>query len=233
MEKTNTHLTSKHVGRLLEDFQKGLSTGNLSTKTELEEYERIARDADDAIRCSIKEVHRHNTGYHRSPALPEAVAIVQYWCVHLQALRNALSLSNRKTWYATKNDLPLEILSDKKTPSSSIILERSARRSAKCVRTPVEISTRARRCPRFPNEDRPIQGSAPNSGENATKSMLRRINPIPKGIQSRAIICVKVPVHTWYYYSSRGELFEHRKGAFYSHSREHSIETTIFFPQTT
>ena len=45
-------------------------------RTKVKEYENIARDVDDAIRCGIKAAWRHNTGYHRSPALPEAAAIV-------------------------------------------------------------------------------------------------------------------------------------------------------------
>ena len=68
--------------------------------------------------------------------------------------------------------------------------------------------------------------------ENATKSMFRRIRPISKGTQSGAITRVKVPFHTWYYSPSSDELFYHRKGAFYSHSREHSIDGESFIFQT-
>jgi hypothetical protein len=73
------------------------------------------------------------------------------------------------------------------------------------------------------------------AAENATKSMFRRIRPISKGTQSGAITRVKVPVHTWYYSPSSDELFEHRKGAFYSHLREGSIDggASIFRTQTT
>ena len=53
-EKMETHLTSKQVERRLETFQKRLSAGNLATRTEVKEYEIIARDVDDAIRCGIK-----------------------------------------------------------------------------------------------------------------------------------------------------------------------------------
>ena len=71
--------------------------------------------------------------------------------------------------------------------------------------------------------------------ENATKTMFRRIHPISKGTQSGAITRVKVPVHTWYYSPTGDELFEHRKGAFYSHSQEGSIdgEASIIRIQTT
>ena len=54
IEKMETYLTSKRVEQRLEAFQKGLSEGNLASRTEVEEYERIARDVDDAIRCGIK-----------------------------------------------------------------------------------------------------------------------------------------------------------------------------------
>ena len=91
-----TRLTNKHVERLLEDLQKGLSKGNLATMTKVEEYERITCDINDAIRCEIKAARHNNTGYHRPPALTEAAAIVRYWRVHLQAFRNALGLSDRK-----------------------------------------------------------------------------------------------------------------------------------------
>jgi hypothetical protein len=106
-EKMDTHMTSKRVEQRLEAFQKGLSEGNLASWTEVEEYERIARDVNDTIRCGIKAARRHNTGYHRSPALTEAAAIVRYWRIHLQAFRNALGLSDKTKRYASTNDLPL------------------------------------------------------------------------------------------------------------------------------
>ena len=111
-EKMETHLTSKRVEQRLEAFQKGLTEGNLASRSEVEEYERIARDVDDAIRCGIKAARRHNTGYHRSPALTEAAAIVRYWRLHLQAFRNALGLSDKTKRYASTNDLPLTILQE-------------------------------------------------------------------------------------------------------------------------
>jgi hypothetical protein len=111
-ETMETYLTSKRVEQRLEAFQKGLTEGNLASQTEVEEYERIARDVDDAIRCGINAARRHNTGYHRSPALTEAAAIVRYWRIHLQAFRNALGLSDKTKRYALTNDLPLTILQE-------------------------------------------------------------------------------------------------------------------------
>ena len=61
-EKMETHLTSKHVERRLEKFQKRLSAGSLATQTEVKEYKSIARDINDAIMCGIKSTRRHNTG---------------------------------------------------------------------------------------------------------------------------------------------------------------------------
>ena len=52
-EKLETHLASKQLERRLEAFRKLLTEGNLATRTEVAEYERIARDVDDAIRCGI------------------------------------------------------------------------------------------------------------------------------------------------------------------------------------
>ena len=49
-ETMDTHLTSKRVEQRLEAFQKRLKEGNLASRSEVEEYERIARDVDDAIR---------------------------------------------------------------------------------------------------------------------------------------------------------------------------------------
>jgi hypothetical protein len=63
-EKMEYHLTSKRVEQRLEAFQKGLTEGHIASRKEVEEYERIARDVDDAIRCGIKAARRHNTGYH-------------------------------------------------------------------------------------------------------------------------------------------------------------------------
>ena len=73
------------------------------------------------------------------------------------------------------------------------------------------------------------------AAENATNTMFRRIRPISKGTQSRAITRVKVPVHTWYYSPTGDDFFKHMKWAFYSHSREGSIdgEASIFRTQTT
>ena len=111
-EKMETHLTSKRVEQRLEAFQKGIIEGNLASRSEVEEYERIARDVNDAIRCGIKAARRHNTGYNRSPALTEAAAIVRYWRLHLQAFRNALGLSDKTKRYASKNDFSLTILQE-------------------------------------------------------------------------------------------------------------------------
>ena len=77
-EKMETHLASKQVEQRLEAFRKLLTEGNLATRTEVAEYERIARAVDDAIRYGIKSARRHNTGYHQYPALTEAAAIVCY-----------------------------------------------------------------------------------------------------------------------------------------------------------
>ena len=53
-EKMETHLTSKRVDQRLEAFPKGLTEGNLASRSEVKEYERIARDVDNVIRCGIK-----------------------------------------------------------------------------------------------------------------------------------------------------------------------------------
>ena len=198
-EKMETHLTSKRVDPRLEAFQKGLTEGNLASRSEVEEYERIARDVDDAIRCGIKAARRHNTGYHRSPALTEAAAIVRYWRLHLQAFRNALGISDKTKRYASKNDLPLTILQE------SEILP-ALRASWKDLRE-VQQSAREHRSKWLHEraDDLASQMKTDRSkalrqiaAENATKTMCRRIRPISKGTQSGAITRVKVPVHTWY-----------------------------------
>ena len=111
-EKMETHLTSKRVKQRLEAFQKGLIEGNLASRSEVEKYEQIARDVDNAIRCGIKAARWHNTGYHRSPALTEAAAIVRYWRLHLQEFRTSLGLSDKTKQYASKTDLSLTILQE-------------------------------------------------------------------------------------------------------------------------
>jgi hypothetical protein len=97
------------------------------------------------------------------------------------------------------------------------------------------MAPRARRFPRVPNENGQIESSASNRSGECNKDHVRRIRPISKVTHSGAITRVKVPVHTWYYSPTGDELFEHRKGAFYSHSREGSVdgEAAIFRLQTT
>ena len=214
-ETMETHLTSKRVEQRLEAFQKGLPEGNLASRTEVDEYERIAWDVDDEIRCGIKAVRRHNTGYHRSPSLTEAAAIVRYWRIDLQAFRNALGLSDKTKRYASKNDLPLEILKENE------ILP-ALRDSWKDMRA-VQQSAREHRskwlherADALASQMKTDQSKAVRqiAAQSATKSMFRSIHPISKGTQSGAITRVKVPVHTWYYSPTRDENFEHRKGAF-------------------
>ena len=47
-----------------------------------------------------------NVGYHRSPLLTSAAALVRFWKHQLQARRNRLGLSTRQLKYAQVTDLP-------------------------------------------------------------------------------------------------------------------------------
>ena len=196
-EKMETHLTSKRVEQRLEAFQKGLTEGNLALRTEVTEYERIARDVNDATRCGIKAARRHKTGYHRSPALTEAAEIVCYWRIHLQAFRNSLGLSDKTKRYASTNDLPLEILQE-----NEILL--AVRASWKDLRA-VQQSAREHRSKWLHERADALTSQMKTdlskavhqiAAENATKSKFRRICHISKGTQFRATTRVKVPVHT-------------------------------------
>ena len=161
---------------------------------------------------------------------------MRYWRLHLQEFRNALGLSDKTNRYASKNNLPLTILQESEIlPALRASWKdlREVQQSAREHRSKW-LHERADTLTSQMKKDR-SKALRQIAAENATKTMFQRIRPISKGTQSGAITRVKVPVHTWYYSPTGDGIFEHRKGAFYSHSREGSTdgEASIFRIQTT
>lgn len=85
------HLNSKKIKKILDQLEE---SGSYLVEAEfIEEYEKLNRDIDEAIRCGINTVRRRNMGYARSPTLTKAVTMVRYWKIQLRALRQNVELS--------------------------------------------------------------------------------------------------------------------------------------------
>ena len=103
------HLVKHSVERRLGRLQRSIPEGAVATGAQVEEYEKIARDVDDAMKAGIAASSRSNVGFHRSPALTDAASIVRYWRLQLTACRNNICLSEKIIKFATKQDLPTTV----------------------------------------------------------------------------------------------------------------------------
>ena len=84
-EVMEEHLVRQSVERRLGCLQGSIPEGAVATGAQVEEYEKIARDVDDAMKAGIAASSRPNVGFHRSPALTDAASIVRYWRLQLTA----------------------------------------------------------------------------------------------------------------------------------------------------
>ena len=103
------HLVEQFVERCLGCLQRSILEGAIATGDQVEEYEKIARDVDAAMKAGIAASSRPNVGFHRSPALTDAASIVRYWRFQLTARWNNIGLSEKIIRFATKQDLPTEV----------------------------------------------------------------------------------------------------------------------------
>ena len=89
------HLEDQYVERRLGRLQRSILEGAIATGAQVEEYEKIARDVDAAMKAGIAASSRPNFGFHRYPALTDAASIVRYWRLQLTARRNNIGLSEK------------------------------------------------------------------------------------------------------------------------------------------
>jgi hypothetical protein len=216
MEK---HLVEKEVERRLGRLQRSIPEGAVATRSQVDEYEKIARDVNKAMKAGIAASSRSNVGFHRSPALTDAASIVRYWRVQLTACRNNIGLSDKVITFAKKQDLPLKV-------THIGIIQHALYKAWEDLRKVKEKAQEHRA--KWLNEkadavavqmksDRSV-ALRQISAENATKSTFQRLRPISKGTQTGALTRIKVPKQQWYFSPDRRELFEYCKGVFYAHA---------------
>ena len=164
----------------------------------------------------------------------ETAAIVWYSHVHLHAFKKDLGLSNKTKRYATKNVLPLEILSEKEILPAL----RSSWKDLPNVQKHVwEHRSKYiyNHADALASQMKTDQSETVHqiTAENATKSMFRCIRPISKGIQRRQSLALKCKL-------TLGTILQPATNSLssvlqYSHSQEHAIDgrATIFRIQTT
>ena len=110
MDVMEKHLEKETVERRLGRLQLSITEGAIATVIQVEEYEKIARDVDAAIKAGIAASSHPNVGLHRSLDITDAAAIVRYWRLQLTAYRNNIGLSEKIVRFATKQDLPTEVV---------------------------------------------------------------------------------------------------------------------------
>ena len=91
-EVMEEHMVSREVERRLGRLQRSIPDGSIATGLQVEEYEKIARDVDAAMKAGIAASSHPNVGFHQSPALTDAASIVCYWRLQLTACQDNIRL---------------------------------------------------------------------------------------------------------------------------------------------